>query len=210
MADYYALMAKAAAGLPQNTAAARRALYERARGALRAQLRAMDPPMTRSAMDDECLALEEAIRRVELAAAPQPRGQGSPPATRNAPVTAPGSSPSGRPRPSSSVMQTDGGSARAPLGSDHRPGAARKDAKPTTPADTLKEWREAELGRASSLPLACPHCSADLPDDVSRCPKCNRTIGGFWPPAFLAVRIGAAAAIVGGVIWLAVRFGHFA
>ena len=44
MADYYPLVAKAVAGLEKNTGEGRRALYERARTALVAQLRGMDPP----------------------------------------------------------------------------------------------------------------------------------------------------------------------
>ncbi|MDQ6702925.1 MAG: histidine kinase, partial [Pseudomonadota bacterium] len=42
MADYYPLLAKAVAGLPDSTAEARHAIYERARGALFGQLRNLD------------------------------------------------------------------------------------------------------------------------------------------------------------------------
>ncbi len=65
MADYYPLIARAVAGLDKNTGEARRALYERARSALVAQLRSTKPPMSESEITKERLALEEAIRRVE-------------------------------------------------------------------------------------------------------------------------------------------------
>lgn len=65
MADYYPLIARAVSGLEKNTGEARRALYERARSALVAQLRSSTPPMSESEVTKERLALEEAIRRVE-------------------------------------------------------------------------------------------------------------------------------------------------
>src|SRR3954447_17974972 len=70
MADYYPLVAKAVAGLEKNTGEGRRALYERARTALVAQLRGMnDPPLTEAEITRKRLALEEAIRKVEAEAA---------------------------------------------------------------------------------------------------------------------------------------------
>ena len=78
MADYYPLVAKAVAGLEKNTGEGRRALYERARSALVAQLRGMnDPPLTEAEITRERLALEEAIRKVEAEAAR--RGRDDPP-----------------------------------------------------------------------------------------------------------------------------------
>ena len=78
MADYYPLVAKAVAGLEKNTGEGRRALYERARTALVAQLRGMnDPPLTEAEITRERLALEEAIRKVEAEAAR--RGRSDPP-----------------------------------------------------------------------------------------------------------------------------------
>lgn len=86
MADYYPLVAKAIAGLEKNTGEGRRALYERARSALVAQLRGMnDPPLTEAEITRERLALEEAIRKVEAEAAR--RGRSDPP--RSEPARAP-------------------------------------------------------------------------------------------------------------------------
>src|SRR3954462_10370156 len=86
MADYHPLVAKAIAGLERNPGEGRRALYERARSALVAQLRGMsDPPLTEAEITRERLALEEAIRKVEAEAAR--RGRNDPP--RSEPARAP-------------------------------------------------------------------------------------------------------------------------
>src|ERR1700758_222050 len=73
MTDYYPLIARAVAGLEKNTGDQRRALYERARTALVAQLRGLDPPLTESEITRERLALEESIRKVEAEAARKAR-----------------------------------------------------------------------------------------------------------------------------------------
>src|SRR6185295_1048442 len=78
MADYYPLIARAVAGLEKNTGDARRVLYERARTALVAQLRSVDPPLSENDVTRERLALEESIRKVEAEAA---RRSPSPPAS---------------------------------------------------------------------------------------------------------------------------------
>src|SRR5437868_13637411 len=94
MADYYPLIARAVAGLDKNTGDARRALYERARTALVAQLRGVTPSLSESDVTRERLALEEAVRKVEaecarhtwtepgrqeVAPEPPPRGKVRPP-----------------------------------------------------------------------------------------------------------------------------------
>ena len=58
MADYYPLIARAVAGLDRNSGDARRALYERARAALVAQLRGVTPALNESDVTRERLALE--------------------------------------------------------------------------------------------------------------------------------------------------------
>jgi hypothetical protein len=74
MADYYPLIARAIAGLDPNAPGeARRALYERARTALIAQLRSVDPPLSESEITRERLSLEEAVRKVESEAAQRAR-----------------------------------------------------------------------------------------------------------------------------------------
>ena len=73
MADYYPLIAKAV-GL-EKSADARRALYDRARTALLAQLRGVEPALSEPDITRERLALEEAIRKVEAEAARRSRGE---------------------------------------------------------------------------------------------------------------------------------------
>jgi hypothetical protein len=75
MADYYPLIARAVAGLDSTaTGEQRRALYERARSALIAQLRGVQPPLGESDITRERLTLEEAIRKVEQEWAQRARG----------------------------------------------------------------------------------------------------------------------------------------
>src|SRR4029078_8561722 len=65
MADYYPLISRAVAALEKNNGENRRALYDRARAALLAQLRGVTPPLNESDITRERLALEESIRKVE-------------------------------------------------------------------------------------------------------------------------------------------------
>src|SRR6476469_831046 len=74
MADYYPLIARAIAGLdPSAPGESRRALYERARSSLIAQLRSVQPPLSESEITRERLSLEEAVRKVESEAAQRAR-----------------------------------------------------------------------------------------------------------------------------------------
>ena len=93
MADYYPLISRAVAGLEKNNGENRRALYERARAALIAQLRGVTPALPETDITRERLALEESIRKVEAEAArqfdpsrsaskprmPEPPSRGEPP-----------------------------------------------------------------------------------------------------------------------------------
>jgi hypothetical protein len=107
MADYYPLVARAVAGLEKNTGEARRALYERARTSLVAQLRGVTPALSESEITRERLALEESIRKIEGESARQsrlgvprpdlapqpPRPAAAPPMTPEPKPSGPGSSP---------------------------------------------------------------------------------------------------------------------
>lgn len=80
MADFYPILARAVAGLPETSAEARRAIYDRARTALVAQLRGLDPPLSEAEIMRERLALDEAVARIEAdyddAPAPPPASDG--------------------------------------------------------------------------------------------------------------------------------------
>ncbi|CAM5210478.1 Histidine kinase OS=Bosea thiooxidans OX=53254 GN=SAMN05660750_02486 PE=4 SV=1 [Bosea thiooxidans] len=65
MADFYPILARAVAGLPDNSPETRRAIYDRARTALVAQLRGLDPPLSEAEIMRERLALDEAVARIE-------------------------------------------------------------------------------------------------------------------------------------------------
>jgi hypothetical protein len=65
MAEYYPLLAKAIAGLPEPSREARQALYERARGALLNQLRTLQPPVAEADILRETEALANAAARLE-------------------------------------------------------------------------------------------------------------------------------------------------
>src|SRR6202040_3494020 len=113
MADYYPLIARAIAGLdPSAPGESRRALYERARAALIAQLRSVQPPLSESEITRERLSLEEAVRKVESEAAQRARDAARAPpgaqrrgAGRRRPAPRPGeppppsAAPHPRPRP---------------------------------------------------------------------------------------------------------------
>ena len=89
MADYYPLIARAVAGLDKNTGEARRALYDRARSALVAQLRGIDPPLEETEVTRERLALEESIRKVEAEAARRARTEAAAASRRGGATAAP-------------------------------------------------------------------------------------------------------------------------
>ena len=70
MADYYALINSAISEVTAGASSEfRRALYNRARAALKAQLSSVQPPLTEEKIDAERRSLEEAMRRVEQEAA---------------------------------------------------------------------------------------------------------------------------------------------
>ncbi|PZU92898.1 MAG: histidine kinase [Chelatococcus sp.] len=73
MADFYPILARAIAGLPDSTPETRNAIYDRARTALVAQLRGLDPPLGEAEIMRERLALDEAVARLEVEyGAPEP------------------------------------------------------------------------------------------------------------------------------------------
>ena len=134
MADYYPLIARAIAGLdPSAPGESRRALYERARAALIAQLRSVDPPLSESEITRERLSLEEAVRKVESEAAQRARelpraaaggsraGDAFRATTRPAQRRGDAAAPTPRPRPPSRNDRP---------AQEERPGNLRADAAP--------------------------------------------------------------------------------
>jgi len=166
MADYYPLIARAIAALDPNAPGeSRRALYERARTALIAQLRSVQPPLSESEITRERLSLEEAVRKVESEAAQRAReasrpgggarsgGSGSGDAFRrasaraadnNAPASAPPAAPP-RARPAAPPPRND----RPPLGADDQGDAPRPPRAPRFDAPRQPAPPEPPAGRSS-------------------------------------------------------------
>lgn len=65
MADYYPLLARAVAALPNSTRETRTAIYDRARKALLGQLRSLEPPVSEEHLQTESDALDASIARLE-------------------------------------------------------------------------------------------------------------------------------------------------
>lgn len=185
MADYYPLIARAIAALDPNAPGeSRRALYERARTALIAQLRSVQPPLSESEITRERLSLEEAVRKVESEAAQRAREASRPgggarsggdafrrASTRTAegnaaaappapPRTRPAPPPPRADRPSFNV--DDQGDAQRPpraprFDAPRQPGPAAPPAMPEPPAagrDRAGPRRPPDLGPPPSLPPA--------------------------------------------------------
>jgi hypothetical protein len=71
MADYFTIINKAIANLPEQNSETRKAIYDRSRMALLKQLRGMTPALPEKDITRERLALEEAIRKIEFSLASQ-------------------------------------------------------------------------------------------------------------------------------------------
>ena len=173
MADYYPLIARAIAGLdPSAPGESRRALYERARTALIAQLRSVQPPLSESEITRERLSLEEAVRKVESEAAQRareasrpgggaaPRGGDAfrranprpPDAAPQGPAPGPGAPP--RPRPPGQPPARD---ARPPLGQEEQP-RPQRNVRPDAPPP----------GGPRPQPPQVPMQDAELPPNRER------------------------------------------
>ncbi|MBJ3776213.1 hypothetical protein [Acuticoccus mangrovi] len=93
MTDFYSVLQRAVASLPDGSGPQRRAVYDKARKALLKQLQSFDPPLPSSDVTAQRLALEDAIRKIENEIARQIRTrravQGALPAGRSGqPATA--------------------------------------------------------------------------------------------------------------------------
>ncbi|ADH90267.1 conserved hypothetical protein [Ancylobacter novellus DSM 506] len=133
MADYYPLLARAIGGLPDKSAEARKAVYERARRALTAQLRAVEPPLPEDDVEREQQALENAIRRIEA-----DHGVSAP----AAPTSAPNTSAPATPSPATPPV-TPAPSAPA-VPPPPRPAAAESPSAPVRPAEPTGDFAPSE------------------------------------------------------------------
>jgi hypothetical protein len=166
MADYYPLIARAIAGLdPSAPGESRRALYERARAALIAQLRSVDPPLSESEITRERLSLEEAVRKVESEAAQRARD-----ATR----------PTEAPRTNGRPGETSRANARPPNATAPRPRPPLQQQRNDRPALDHDE-QQTRNGRPDAPPRAAMQDTV-LPPVRERAGAARRGADSNVPP----------------------------
>lgn len=150
MAEYYPLLAKAVAGLPNATPDVRRAVYDRARKALLTQLRNLEPPVAEADIARESEALDGAVARLEAELAGRDGQQEAvPPATQPA-AQAP--KPAGRVAPPPPIAPASRAplSPRRPVGPVPAPGSPAAAPRPGV-SDRAKGATESEA-RNFALP----------------------------------------------------------
>jgi hypothetical protein len=165
MADYYPLIARAVAGLDKNTGDARRALYERARAALVAQLRGVTPALDESDVTRERLSLEEAIRKVEGESARQSTSRNES-ARVKAPEFPRWDEPEPEPQPEPEPEST-------PRSPPRRPPAARPEGRAAGPAASVRPRVETRY--------ADPDYDPSIPPEPVRPEPPRRTQAGLRP-----------------------------
>ena len=155
MADYYPLIAKAVAGLDKSNGETRRALYDRARTALLAQLRGVEPALSEPDITRERLALEEAIRKVEAEVAFQ-RTPESARRSRGEPLSA-----RSEPAPRAEALDDPREFADSP------PGFGSRAPRSSIPVDDGEDQAGTEETR-QAIPLSAAATTARVPDGTLR------------------------------------------
>ncbi|GAA0776597.1 hypothetical protein E1180_14675 [Roseibium denhamense] len=155
MADYYSILKKTIASLPESNGAARRSVYSRARNAIVNQLKAYEPPLSPSEITAEQLRLEEAIRKVEAEAARESLGLGPAPSASKPGAVAPTvepPAPAPQPAVSSQPVEPPSPSYSQPVDTTvAKPGSDAAGASQPGHAPLKEELAEAEtLGGAAS------------------------------------------------------------
>jgi len=147
MADYYPLLERAVASLPESTPEARRAIYERARKALLNQLRNVQPPVPESYISRENQALNLSIAQLEAALA---RAKDAPPVGRPVVPRPP------RPLPAAAALRAGEPPREAPAGRSAAepelkasPDADQKSTAPDVQGATREEGAEASQNAAA-------------------------------------------------------------
>jgi hypothetical protein len=172
MADYHPLIARAVAGLDKNSGENRRALYERARTALVAQLRGVVPPLDESEITRERLALEEAIRKVEAESARHARETARPAFVRRS-AEAPRREEARREEPRREEPQREEAERQEP----RREEPKREESKRDQPKREEPRAKEAarEHSPRESQPPAAPKAAAQPASPSPRAPVSPRT-----------------------------------
>ncbi len=205
MADYYPLISRAVAALDKNSGENRRAIYERARAALLAQLRGVTPPLSESDITRERLALEESIRKVEAESARQfveASRQALAPRMRSPELRQRDEMPKARAAEPGPVVP--GPAAEVRQRRDAEPPAPRRYPSPPSPAPP-EPAPPLEAGRrpwpaSSQSPIADtrrPHSAFDQPPaaEEPQPPQPSRQPGGERRSLFDLVRRGSRTAV---------------
>ena len=169
MADYYPLIARAIAGLdPSAPGESRRALYERARTALIAQLRSVQPPLSESEITRERLSLEEAVRKVESEAAQRAREASRPGGGSGAPRGGDAFRRANARPPETAALRAAARSARAASAVSPRPAMPVRRSARRTSAAAQSARRCAAARRAASAAAADSDAGCRLPPPPPR------------------------------------------
>lgn len=165
MADYYPLLAKAAAGLSGASTDARQAMYARARKALLGQLRALDPPVAEEDIAAESAALDEAIARVEAELFPPARP--APAAPVSAPVATPAPVAPPEPAPTVSAPPVPAPPVAAPAEpAPSSPAPATSPVSSAPPRSPVRRPTNEALASAAAIAPAAPSPSQAAPESA--------------------------------------------
>jgi hypothetical protein len=186
MADYHPLIARAVQGLDKSTGEARRALYERARTALVAQLRGVVPALSESEITKERLALEEAIRKVEAEAARKSRAEPQRPSTPPRATPSPAAVPA-RQAPPAAAAPAPRDRPNAPA-----PQARRPEPPPEDETDEQTDQQTAPLPRTSPPRTGRSRWFGDRPAPAAS--MGNEALKGFREVVGEVDELGAATA----------------
>ena len=189
MADYYTLLAKAIANFPKDgPAAARKAIYDRARTALRRQLRDLGPTLSEADIAQEEASLETAIARLETQFTPAPpsaRAPAAPPAATARPsMPPPLSGAPARPAAPRPTAPTVGAVQKPPIGAE---ASARSiaDAKPAPGAPRFSPRPQPLPHRKAAEPSSAPPIIAASGDEIDA--------EGHAPPVEAAIGVDRVA-----------------
>lgn len=147
MADYYSILKKTIASLPESNGAARRSVYSRARTAIVNQLKAYEPPLSPSEITAEQLRLEESIRKVEAEAARESLGLGPAVPKTGTPAAQPAAPAAAAVDQAADPATSEAAAQAAPV--EHAPAPVPPEAEMPSPLkDTLSEAQS--LGTAAN------------------------------------------------------------
>ncbi|MEM8662926.1 MAG: hypothetical protein AAGF49_02240 [Pseudomonadota bacterium] len=163
MTDFYSVLQRAVASLPDSSGPNRRAVYDKARKALLKQLQSFDPPLPSSDVTAQRLALEDAIRKIENEIARQIRTQRA----MQTAMPAPGAQ---RPRPGLPNTRSGGAEAAAAARLAEEERAAQRAAEAERARKQQAELLRNAVSEATEGPQDHPGALPAPPVPVSRPP----------------------------------------